>query len=176
VKKGKNRKMKIGGLIVILLGIVFFLFNSVTGFVYGHAGAGITGASPVYGIYAYGVAMASFLLFLFFSFALLYIYLPQSKKSKSWLRVENFLKPNFKKTVICVILIFFLSRLFYEWGDCRRIEGLVICSILGFNYSRIFILLDGFLRTIILYLLSCLIAWIFSFDKSKKTKKDKRRR
>ena len=168
MKKIISKEMKIGGLIILLIGIAAFLLNSITGFVYGHAGAGHTGVLTVYGVYAYSVAMGSFFLSLCFSFGLLYMYFPKSKKSKIWLKIENFLKPNFKKIVICVILIYFLSRLFYEWGDCRRIEGLVTCSILGFNYSGIFILLDGFLRTIILYLLSCLIIWIYDKFKGRK--------
>ena len=91
-----------------------------------------------------------------------------------WNPVKQFLKPDWRKIVIFLVLFVIL---FYSFDGKYPINymyiamgGLVDGSLvgLGYGYNWVYFILDVFIWAIISYLFSCLIVWIY--DKYKKKK------
>jgi hypothetical protein len=89
---------------------------------------------------------------------------------------KHFLKPDWRKIVITVILFAFLFYSFdgkypinYQYiamGGCKETNGMGQCIELGYGYNWAYFILDIFIWAIISYIISCFIVWIY--DKFRK--------
>jgi hypothetical protein len=92
--------------------------------------------------------------------------------------LKQFLKPDWRKIVVFVVLfvMLFLSfdgkypidYMYVAMGGCKEENGKMQCIGLGYGYNWAYFILDIFIWTIISYILSCLIVWIY--DKFRKNR------